>query len=88
VIVISQPVCSESVIIRVLGHEIPDSCKTYDPNPTQRDKQIKGLKDKLGNIAGKNNKINYYRGKLDKPIIENRRKLIPELNFLISMITK
>jgi len=88
VVIISQPVCSESLIIQALGETIPDSCKIYNPDPIQRDKQIKGLKDKLKKIIGKSDRIDFYRQKLDKPILEERRKLIPELDLLISMITK
>ena len=88
VIIISQPVCSESVIIKVLGETIPDSCKIYNPDPVQRDKQIKGLKDKLNKIVGKSDRRNFYRQNLDKASLEKRRKLIPELDLLISMITK
>jgi hypothetical protein len=87
VIIISQPVCSESIIIQVLGEKIPDSCKIYNPNKLDRDKQIKGLKDKLNKIIGKEDKLNYYQKKLSKDILEERRKSIPVLDLLISMIT-
>ena len=83
----TQPVCSESIIIQVLGKKIPDSCKIYNPNKLERDKQIKGLKDKLNKIIGKEDKLNYYQKKLSKDILEERRKSIPVLDLLISMIT-
>lgn len=87
IIIISQPVCSESIIIQVLGEKIPDSCKIYNPNKLERDKQIKGLKDKLNKIIEKEDKLNYYQKKLSKDILEERRKSIPVLDLLISMIT-
>ena len=87
IIIISQPVCSESIIIQVLDEKIPDSCKIYNPNKLERDKQIKSLKDKLNKIIRNEDKINYYKNKLSKDILEERRKSIPVLDLLISMIT-
>jgi hypothetical protein len=87
VIIISQPVCSESLIIQALGETIPESCKIYNPNKIERDKQIKGLKDKLKKIIGKENKLDYFRTKLTKEILEERKKSIPSLDLLILMIT-
>ena len=87
VIIISQPVCSESIIIQALGEKIPESCKVYNPNKVERDKQVKGLKDKLKKIIGKNVKLDFYRKNLNKEILEERRKSIPTLNLLITMIT-
>ena len=85
ILIISKPVCSESIIIQALGEKIPDSCKTY--NPATRDTQIKALKHKLDRICN-NDKMDFYRKNLDKDILEEKRKLITELDLLISMITK
>jgi hypothetical protein len=41
----------------------------------------------LNKIIGKEDKLNYYQKKLSKDILEERRKSIPVLDLLISMIT-
>lgn len=87
VIIISHPVCSESIIIQALGEQIPESCKIYNPNKIERDKQIKGLKDKLKKIIGNENKLDFFQRKLNKEILEERKKSIPALDLLIKMIS-
>lgn len=87
-LIVSQPVCSESLILRALGQPIP--YEAYDPN--QRKSQIDGLKNKLNQLMGGQKstaeQTAYYRANLTKEALEERRKSIPELDLLISMLTK
>lgn len=87
-LIISQPVCSESLILRTLGHTLPYAA--YDPN--KRNAQIKGLKNKLDQLMGGSKTVPeqtaYYRSQLNKEQLEERRRTIPELDLLISMLTK
>lgn len=84
-LIISQPVCVESIILKALGHTIP--VKEYDA--TRRKQQIDALKNTLMNLIGKDaDEIQFYRNNLTKEMFEEKRKSIFELNLLISMITQ
>lgn len=87
-LIVSQPVCSESLILRALGQVIP--YEQYDPN--KRKSQIDGLKDRLNQLMGGSKGVPeqtaYYRSQLNKELLEKRRRSIPELDLLISMLTK
>lgn len=84
ILIISQPVCVESFILQVLGHKLPYEC--YDPQ--QREKQIKGLKNKFNQLIGKKEEAVFYKEQLPENKLEKMRKTIPELNLLVLMITK
>lgn len=87
-LIISQPICSESVILKTLDQSLPYAI--YDP--AHRKTQIDGLKNKLNQLMGEAKTVAeqtaYYRQHLNKEKLEKRRKTIPELDLLISMITK
>ncbi len=83
VLIVSQPVCVESLILKTLGYAPP--CSRYEAD--KRDEQIKQLKSALGGVFKKNDHREFYRRVLNKQLLEERRKSIPELDLLISMIT-
>jgi hypothetical protein len=87
-LIVSQPVCSESLILQTLGYALPYAA--YDP--TKRESQIQGLKNKLDQLMGGSKspleQTNFYRQKLTKEALEKKRRTIPELDLLISMLTK
>jgi hypothetical protein len=85
-IIVSQPVCVEAVILKVLNHPIPENCKSYQP--TKRTKQIEILKDELKKVIGDKDEIEFYRKNLDKKSLDKKREDVRELDYLISMITK
>lgn len=84
ILIVSQPICVESFILRIL-----------DKTPCQlsldaevRKKQIKELKNLLDGVIGKNDEYEFYRQNLTKETLEKNRKEIPELDLLISMFRK
>ncbi len=87
-LIVSKPVCSESVILKILGVDLPYG--VYDPK--QRPKQIATLKNKLDKIMGGEKTVKeqtaYYLQNLTKAKLEVKRKTIPELDLLISMLVK
>jgi len=85
VLIVSQPVCSESLILRTLGKSLP--YPKYIPN--NRKVQIKGLKDTLNKLSGKSQEeqLVFYQKTLTKSKLEAARQKIPELDLLISMLT-
>lgn len=87
-LIVSKPVCCESLILAILGVDLPYD--NYEPN--QRKKQIDTLKDKLEKVMGGEKTIKeqtaYYLQNLTKEKLEEKRQSIPELDLLISMITK
>lgn len=83
ILIISYPVCSESVILSILDEKLP-----YDKyQHAERDKQINGLKNKLKTLFNKELPIEFYRKHLSKEKLEEKRKIIPQLDLLIKMIT-
>lgn len=89
VLIVSQPVCCDSLILRILGNELPFN--KYDPAPKQRKKQIDGLKNKLNHLMNGKTRIEqqtaYYREYLNIKALEEKRATIVELNLLILMMT-
>ena len=88
VLIVSKPVCSDGLILIILN-ETPKVAK-YDPK--KRSAQIAALKSQLNTLMGGTKSIaeqtSYYRKNLTKEKLEARRKIIPELDLLIAMITK
>ena len=82
-LIVSQPVCVESIILKVLGKKLP--YEHYDPR--KRSKQIETLKEILEDIVGEGDELQFYRENLTQDILEEKRKEIPELDVLISMLT-
>lgn len=82
VLIVSQPVCFEGFICRVLDIE----CKHKSYNPSTRETQITDLKTaaNLGTTAGH---FAFYKKNIDKDKLEEKRKVIPELDLLIKMIS-
>ncbi len=87
-LIVSKPVCSESVILKILGVDL--LYRVYDPK--QRPKQIATLKNKLDKIMGGEKTVKeqtaYYLKNLTKAKLEVKRKTISELDLLISMLVK
>lgn len=84
VLIVSQPICFESLILRILGKNIPYA--EYEPD--KRKMQIKNLKSALAGVLGLEPPLEYYRKNLDKEILGVKRKKIPELELLIQMVSK
>ncbi len=87
-LIISQPVCCDSLILQILGHDLPYGAYY----PARRNQQINDLKNKLDQLMqhpkSTEEQTAYYRKVLNKNILEQKRKKIAELNLLISMLTK
>ncbi len=81
-LIVSQPVCVESIILKILDKSLP--YEQYDP--AKRKEQIKRLKNCVNGIVG-SNEAQFYQEHLTKEKIEEKRKNIPVLDILISMIT-
>lgn len=84
VLIVSQPICVESLILRALG-KIP--CH-QQLDVTIVKKQNRELKNSLDGVFGKKDEYEYLRQHLTLENLEKVRKSIPELNLLISMLTK
>jgi hypothetical protein len=82
-LIISRPVCADSIIIRVLGHSLPHPVYDF----SQRKKQISDCKNKLNGIIGRTDELEFYKSMLEKQKLEALRLQIPELDMLIRMIT-
>lgn len=83
-LIVSHPVCVESIILQALGQDLPFT--SYDHN--KRDTQIDGLKNKLNVLIGDTDEEEYYKANLSIPLLDQRRKLIPELELLLSLFNK
>lgn len=83
-LIISNPVCVESIILKSLGEVLP--FVNYDH--TKRTAQIDGLKNKLNELIGDNLEADFYLSKLSIDLLEQRKILIPELDLLISLCKK
>lgn len=83
VLIVSQPVCVESMVIILLGHELP--IEEYDQK--ERRKQITTMKNSVKGILQGKSFSDHCEQCLTKELIEERRKLCPELDLLIKMIT-
>lgn len=83
-LIISQPVCSESLILKILGESLPYEQYEHE----KRDSQIKGLKNKLDTLMAGKADVEFYKEVLSKEKLEKIRENIPELDLLIKMITK
>lgn len=71
-VIVSQPRSVESFILKVLGKALPSDLKT--------------LKNAVGGIIQGKDELSFYRDNLTKEILDEKRKTIPELNLLISML--
>lgn len=83
VLIVSQPICVESLILRTLGKQ--PKYLIYEPD--NRNQQIQDLKNALDGVLGREKPLDYYRKNLSKGILDKRRKEIPELDLLIKMIS-
>ncbi len=83
-LIVSQPVCVESLILKILGHILPfDEC-----SPKNCDKQQTQLKNTLDGIRQGENELSFYQRRLTRQLLEEKKEGIPELNLLINMYTK
>ncbi|GEM_PF-2191215 len=83
ILIVSNPVCVESLILRTLGMTPRHTTMNLAEIPKQR----KDLKSALEGIFRGEDECEYYNQNLLKPNLENKRKNIQELDLLISMIT-
>lgn len=94
ILIVSQPICVEAMIIRILGKELPEKAKIFDPR--NREKQIEMLKNAVDGIMGlsgskkekETQAKEYYRANLTKEILEEKRKEIKELDLLLLAFVK
>lgn len=82
IIIISQPICVESLILKIFGKTPPHS----SINTKILKKQKRELKNSVDGIIGKMNEYEYYKNNLTKELLEERRLEIKELDLLISML--
>jgi len=85
-LIVSQPIAVESLILTILGKELPHS--QMDTNAKGVKNQCKDLKNKLESFLDGCDELQYYRDNISKEMLEEKCNTIPELNLLISMITK
>lgn len=81
-LIISQPVCFEGFILRILGKKCPHTL--FDENI--RDKQVKDLKNAIPEDL-KKDPYNFYKKYLTKDCLEKKRNSIAELDLLIKIIS-
>jgi hypothetical protein len=85
ILIVSQPVCVESILLQVLNEPIPYA--QYFPD--KRKQQIADLKSKLNTKMGSattvDEQIAFYKRELTRSQIEEKRKVIPLLDMLVSM---
>ncbi len=84
IIIVSQPICVEALILRVLNRAPCHSA--IAPEIIQRQK--KELKSSLAGLLGKTDEYKYYQENLTKEYLEIQRTKIKELDLLISMLRK
>ena len=84
VLVVSQPICVESLILQVLGKSLPYPSYKH----IERDSQIAGLKNKIKDILAGRDETVFYRENLSREKLEKLKETLPELNLLIQMLTK
>lgn len=84
ILIVSQPVCADSLILKILERTLPYN--QYDP--AARKTQIDGLKNCLKQVLGNKKDADFYKENLPKEILEKKRTTIRELDLLISAITK
>jgi hypothetical protein len=83
ILIVSQPVCVEALILRTLGYTLPYDKYDY----SCREEQINKLKNTLKGLFKKAPEASYYAKNLSREKLEDVRKIIPELDLLISMLT-
>lgn len=87
-LIISEPVCVDGLILQILGVKPPYETYTHHIGSVQRDAQINAQKGKLNELVGEQKEVEFYREKLNRGVLEEKRKELPVLNLLISMLTK
>lgn len=86
ILIVSQPVSVEALILNILGKHMPQSCLNFCIE--NREQQLKDLKNCVKTAFNVIGEPEYYRQNLSKDILEIRRKEIKELDLLISMLLK
>lgn len=84
VLIVSTPVCVESIILRALGMD----CPVAEYDHAQRDTQIASLKNCLGGLIGKDVEDEFYENNITKGMLEKTRENCPELNAILSLFEK
>lgn len=83
ILIISQPVCFEGFILRVLGKRLPHQ----QFNSNDREKQVADFKNSMPSCL-RDNPFEYYKQNLIKDALEEKRNNIYELDLLIKMVSK
>ncbi len=83
ILIVSQPVCVESLILRTLGRKPTHS--TFDEKT--RKKQVDDLKSSLAGLTERMPLYDYLKEHLTKDILDQKRIEIPELDLLIKMVS-
>jgi len=84
VLIVSNPVCADGLILSILGKTTPHSVYM----PEKRAQHIQDTKNTLKGVFNGIEPEEYYTKHLPKNILEQRRQQIPELDLLIRMICK
>jgi len=83
-LVVSSPVCVESLILKIAGVNIPHG--TFDVN--QRSKQISDCKNAVNGLLLSRSLAVYLAEEVSKEVLDAKRLEIPELDLLIKMVSK
>lgn len=83
VLIVSQPISVESLIIRSLGTNLPHQQLNLDILADQK----RDLKSSLEGIIGLEDEYECLSAKLTKDLLEEKRISVPELELLISMLS-
>ena len=82
IIIVSTPISVESLVLQMLGRNIPHSAL----NLASRDQQIRDLKNAVKSALGGQDEIEHYRQHLTKMHIDNIRVKIPLIDQIIKII--
>lgn len=84
ILIVSNPVCCESIILQVLGRNAAVGKYQHD----KRADQIRTLKHQLNQVFNGQEEKDFYLANLTKEGLEESRKKIELLDLLISMVSK
>lgn len=82
ILVVSTPICADAFITKICGKSL--KYEVFDPNI--RDTQILHSKNKWKGMRGGTSVLDYLKTMIDRPLLEARRKEIPELDSLLKII--
>ena len=82
IIIVSTPISVESLVLQMLGRNIPHSAL----NLSSRDQQIRDLKNAVKSALGGQDEMEHYRKHLTKKHIDSIRVKIPPIDQIIKII--